>query len=33
MMAKGKWVTVFRQQSDDSMRAVADMFNADGSSQ
>jgi ketosteroid isomerase-like protein len=30
MMTKDKWVTVFRQQNDGSMRAVADMFNADG---
>ena len=30
MMAKGKWVTVFRHHSNGSMRAVADIFNADG---
>jgi len=32
-MANGNWITAFQQESDGSMRAVEDMFNADGSSQ
>jgi hypothetical protein len=30
MIEKAKWVTFFRRQSDGSMKAVADMYNADG---
>jgi ketosteroid isomerase-like protein len=30
MMTKTKWLTIFRQQNDGSMRSVVDMFNADG---